>query len=57
MLRYFDVVFGEMQRMRIARESRGFQARHLGHARVLAQFARALFIRSYERESESTWRC
>jgi cobalt/nickel transport system permease protein len=49
MLRYFDVVFGEMQRMRIARESRGFQARHLGHARVLAQSAGALFIRSYER--------
>lgn len=49
MLRYFDVVHGEMQRMRIARESRAFQARHLGHARVLAQSAGALFIRSYER--------
>jgi len=49
MLRYFDVVFAEMQRMRIARESRGFHARHLGHVRVLAHSAGALFIRSYER--------
>ena len=35
--------------MRTARESRGFQARHLGHARVLAASAGTLFIRSYER--------
>jgi cobalt/nickel transport system permease protein len=49
MLRYFEVVFGEMQRMKVARESRGFQAKHLGHVRVLAHSAGALFIRSYER--------
>jgi cobalt/nickel transport system permease protein len=49
MIRYFDVIFGEMHRMRVARESRGFQARHLGHVRVLAHSAGALFIRSYER--------
>jgi cobalt/nickel transport system permease protein len=49
MLRYFDVVFGEMQRMKVARESRGFQAKHLGHVGVLAHSAGALFIRSYER--------
>ncbi len=35
--------------MRIARESRAFDARHLGHLRVAAQSAGALFIRTYER--------
>lgn len=49
MVRYSDVVVDEMRRMRIARESRGFQARHLGHVPVLARTAGALFIRSYER--------
>ncbi|MGH8825742.1 MAG: cobalt ECF transporter T component CbiQ [Jiangellaceae bacterium] len=49
MVRYVDVVAGEMQRMRVARESRAFQARHLGHLRVVAQGAGALFIRTYER--------
>lgn len=49
MLRYFEVILGEMHRMRVARESRGFQARHLGHIRVIAHSAGALFIRSYER--------
>lgn len=49
MIRYADVVAGDMRRMRIARESRGFEARHLGHVRVVAQGAGALFVRSYER--------
>lgn len=49
MIRYADVVTGEMRRMRIARESRGFEGRHLGHVRVVAQSAGALFVRSYER--------
>ncbi|MBA3367609.1 MAG: cobalt ECF transporter T component CbiQ [Geodermatophilaceae bacterium] len=49
MLRYLDVVGGELKRMRIARESRAFTARHLGHLRVLGHAAGALFIRSYER--------
>ena len=35
--------------MRIARESRGFQARDVRHLQVVAQSAGALFIRSYER--------
>jgi cobalt/nickel transport system permease protein len=49
MIRYTDVVGGELQRMRVARESRGFQARHLGALRVLGPAAGSLFIRSYER--------
>jgi cobalt/nickel transport system permease protein len=49
MVRYADVVVDEMRRMRIARESRGFQARHAGHIPVVARSAGALFIRSYER--------
>jgi len=49
MFRYVDVVGGEMARMRIARESRGFHGRDLRHVRVVAQSAGALFIRSYER--------
>lgn len=49
MVRYTDVVTGEMQRMRVARESRAFEARHLGHLRVVAQGAGALFVRTYER--------
>ncbi|HYJ59884.1 MAG TPA: cobalt ECF transporter T component CbiQ [Actinomycetota bacterium] len=49
MIRYFDVVSDEMARMRIARESRGYDPRFLWHAKALAQSAGALFIRSYER--------
>jgi cobalt/nickel transport system permease protein len=49
MVRYGDVVVGELRRMRIARESRGFAPRHLGHAPAVARSAGALFIRSYER--------
>jgi cobalt/nickel transport system permease protein len=49
MFRYADVIGGEMHRMRIARESRGFQARDVRQLRVVAQSAGALFIRSYER--------
>ena len=49
MVRYLDVVTDEMQRMRVARESRGFTARNPRHWPVLARSAGALFIRSYER--------
>jgi cobalt/nickel transport system permease protein len=49
MVRYLDVVTGEMQRMKVARESRGFSARNPKHWPVLARSAGALFIRSYER--------
>jgi len=49
MVRYLDVVTEEMRRMRIARESRGFDAGDVRHWPVLASSAGALFIRSYER--------
>jgi cobalt/nickel transport system permease protein len=49
MVRYLDVVTGEMQRMKVARESRGFTARNPRQWPVLARSAGALFIRSYER--------
>ncbi|ADG87241.1 cobalt ECF transporter T component CbiQ [Thermobispora bispora] len=49
MLRYLDVILDEMRRMRIARESRGFVARDLRQAPVLAKSLGALFIRAYER--------
>jgi cobalt/nickel transport system permease protein len=49
MFRYADVVGGELRRMRVARESRGFRGRHLGALRVLGPAAGSLFIRSYER--------
>jgi cobalt/nickel transport system permease protein len=49
MLRYLHVVFDEMARMRVARESRGFEATGVRSWPVLGQSAGALFIRSYER--------
>ncbi|WP_415952731.1 cobalt ECF transporter T component CbiQ [Streptomyces sp. KLOTTS4A1] len=49
MIRYGDVITDELRRMRIARESRGFEARGIRQWGVLAKTAGALFIRSYER--------
>ncbi len=49
MLRYVNVVNSEMERMKVARESRGFEATGLKHWKVIATAAGALFIRSYER--------
>ncbi|MGP4002593.1 cobalt ECF transporter T component CbiQ [Streptomyces sp. 8N706] len=49
MIRYGDVITDEMRRMRIARVSRGFEARGIRQWGVLAKSAGALFIRSYER--------
>ncbi|MGB9377636.1 MAG: cobalt ECF transporter T component CbiQ [Mycobacteriales bacterium] len=49
MFRYAEVIGSEMHRMRIARESRAFQARNLRQVGVVAKSAGALFIRSYER--------
>jgi cobalt/nickel transport system permease protein len=49
MIRYGDVIVAEMQRMRVARASRGYDARWLWQARAVAASAGTLFIRSYER--------
>lgn len=49
MLRYVNVISDEMERMKVARESRGFAATGIKHWKVLATSAAALFIRSYER--------
>ena len=49
MVRYADVVFGELHRMRVARESRGHDPRWIWQAKAVASSAGALFIRSYER--------
>jgi cobalt/nickel transport system permease protein len=49
MVRYADVITGEMTRMKIARESRGYNPHWLWQARALASSAATLFIRSYER--------
>jgi cobalt/nickel transport system permease protein len=49
MIRYADVIAGEMQRMKVARASRGYDPRNLLQARALAASAGALFLRSYER--------
>ena len=49
MVRYLEVVTGELSRMKVARESRGFRATSVRAWPVLATTAGALFIRSYER--------
>jgi cobalt/nickel transport system permease protein len=49
MIRYLDVVLGEMHRMRIAMLSRGYDPRWIWQGKALATSAGALFIRSYER--------
>jgi cobalt/nickel transport system permease protein len=49
MLRYVNVISDEMERMKVARESRGFIATGPKDWKVIAIAASALFIRSYER--------
>ncbi|MDH3540333.1 MAG: cobalt ECF transporter T component CbiQ [Acidimicrobiia bacterium] len=49
MVRYLEVIAGELSRMRVAMAARGYEARFLWQAKVLATSAGALFIRSYER--------
>jgi cobalt/nickel transport system permease protein len=49
MVRYADVITGEMKRMKIARESRGHRAHWLWQSRAVAASIGSLFIRSYER--------
>ena len=49
MIRYAEVVSGELHRMRVARISRGADPRWIWQARATAASAGTLFIRSYER--------
>jgi cobalt/nickel transport system permease protein len=49
MVRYADVVAGELARMRVAMRSRGHEATWLGRARPFARGLGTLFVRSYER--------
>lgn len=49
MVRYLDVIAGQMQRMRVARLARGYDPRWIWQARGWAASAGTLFIRSYER--------
>jgi cobalt/nickel transport system permease protein len=49
MVRYLEVLAGEVRRMRIAMASRGYAPRWLTQARPVATAAGALFVRSYER--------
>lgn len=49
MIRYLAVVTGDLHRMRVARESRGFTGGRGGHLVAIAGGAGALFVRSYER--------
>lgn len=49
MVRYADVIVGEMQRMKVARASRAYDPRNALQAKALGASAGALFIRSYER--------
>ncbi|GAB2835743.1 cobalt ECF transporter T component CbiQ [Actinocorallia aurea] len=49
MFRYLDVVTDELRRMKIARAARGFEARDLRDAKIIARSLGALFLRTYER--------
>lgn len=49
MLRYLEVITGELGRMRRAMTARGYDPRWLWQAKPIAASAGALFIRSYER--------
>jgi cobalt/nickel transport system permease protein len=49
MVRYLDVVIGDLNRMRVALRSRGYAPRRIREAGALAATAGTLFIRSYER--------
>jgi cobalt/nickel transport system permease protein len=49
MYRYIFVLIDEMQRMRRARDSRGWKGKWIWQAKVIGHMIAALFIRSYER--------
>ncbi|MGF1616598.1 MAG: cobalt ECF transporter T component CbiQ [Acidimicrobiia bacterium] len=49
MIRYLEVIAGELTRMRTAMIARGYDPRWLSQARPIAASAGTLFVRSYER--------
>lgn len=49
MIRYLELITGELGRMRTAMTARGYDPRWLWQARPIAASAGALFVRSYER--------
>jgi cobalt/nickel transport system permease protein len=49
MVRYVDVVAGELHRMQIARVSRGDDPRWIGQMRAIASTVGTLFVRAFER--------
>ncbi len=49
MIRYLELIAGDLRRMRTAMTARGYDPRWLWQARPIASSAGALFIRSYER--------
>jgi cobalt/nickel transport system permease protein len=49
MVRYLELVAGELGRMRVAMTARGYDPRWLWQAKPIAASAGAMFIRSYER--------
>jgi cobalt/nickel transport system permease protein len=49
MVRYLEILVGEVGRMRVAMTSRGYDPRWLWQAKPIATGAGALFVRSYER--------
>ena len=49
MLRYLEVVSGEMRRLQVARVSRAHDPRWIWQARAVAATAGTLFVRTYER--------
>ncbi len=49
MIRYLEVIAGELTRMRTAMTARGYDPRWLSQARPIAASAGTLFVRSYER--------
>lgn len=49
MLRYMNVITNELERMKVARSSRGFMEKGIRDWKFIAGTAGALFIRSYER--------
>ncbi len=49
MIRYLDLIAGQLHRMRLAMTARGYDPQWLWHARPIASAAGTLFVRAYER--------